>query len=559
MEGMSGRAYPALDNAEIADRLESLASVLDLAGVSYYTARAYRRAAELIRETKAPIAGLVRAGRVRELRGIGPGIESRLRELVETGRIAELEELEGEVSPELVGLGRFLGLGPKRAVEIGRALGVRTAEEFRAAAAEGRLAGVPGIGPKTEAKLLEALTREQRPRPRRGMLLNRARALLEGIAEALGGVVAGDPRRWRDASEEFAVVCSASRPKPVLERFERLPQIVAIVEHGRRRALGVTVEGVPVELVVAEPRRFGTELLRATGSLEYVAALEPLPDAPDEETVYGELGIPYCPPELRERPFRGEPPPLLEVGDIRGDLHVHSTWSDGKASVLEMAEAALARDYEYLAICDHTRNVRVVPGLDADDVLRQGEEIAAANGLLGPFRVLRGIECDILPDGSLDLPDDILGELDWVMASVHAGQRAPRDELTGRTIEAMRHPAVRGLSHPKGRIINHRPENALDLERVFEVALETGIAVEVNGLPDRLDLRDENVRLAVEAGVPVLCSTDAHSVRGLGNMPLAVATARRGWATATNVLNTRPLSEIARPEGPAAGHPPVSA
>ncbi len=559
MEGMSGRAYPALDNAEIADRLESLASVLDLAGASYYTARAYRRAAELIRETKAPIAGLVRAGRVRELRGIGPGIESRLRELVETGRIAELEELEGEVSPELVGLGRFLGLGPKRAVEIGRALGVRTAEEFRAAAAEGRLAGVPGIGPKTEAKLLEALTREQRPRPRRGMLLNRARALLEGIAEALGGVVAGDPRRWRDASEEFAVVCSASRPKPVLERFERLPQIVAIVEHGRRRALGVTVEGVPVELVVAEPRRFGTELLRATGSLEYVAALEPLPDAPDEETVYGELGIPYCPPELRERPFRGEPPPLLEVGDIRGDLHVHSTWSDGKASVLEMAEAALARDYEYLAICDHTRNVRVVPGLDADDVLRQGEEIAAANGLLGPFRVLRGIECDILPDGSLDLPDDILGELDWVMASVHAGQRAPRDELTGRTIEAMRHPAVRGLSHPKGRIINHRPENALDLERVFEVALETGIAVEVNGLPDRLDLRDENVRLAVEAGVPVLCSTDAHSVRGLGNMPLAVATARRGWATATNVLNTRPLSEIARPEGPAAGHPPVSA
>jgi len=543
---MSGRAYPALDNAEIADRLESLASVLDLAGASYYTARAYRRAAELIRETKAPIAGLVRAGRVRELRGIGPGIESRLRELVETGRIAELEELEGEVSPELVGLGRFLGLGPKRAVEIGRALGVRTAEEFRAAAAEGRLAGVPGIGPKTEAKLLEALTREQRPRPRRGMLLNRARALLEGIAEALGGVVAGDPRRWRDASEEFAVVCSASRPKPVLERFERLPQIVAIVEHGQRRALGVTVEGVPVELVVAEPRRFGTELLRATGSLEYVAALEPLPDAPDEETVYGELGIPYCPPELRERPFRGEPPPLLEVGDIRGDLHVHSTWSDGKASVLEMAEAALARGYEYLAICDHTRNVRVVPGLDADDVRRQGEEIAAASGLLGPFRVLRGIECDILPDGSLDLPDDILGELDWVMASVHAGQRAPRDELTGRTIEAMRHPAVRGLSHPKGRIINHRPENALDLERVFEVALETGIAVEVNGLPDRLDLRDEHVRLAVEAGAPIVVSTDAHSVQGLGNMELAVHTARRGWATAANVVNTRSLSDLLR-------------
>ena len=547
MEGMSSRAYPALDNAEIADRLESLASLLDLAGASYYTPRAYRRAAELIRETKAPIADLVRAGRVRELRGIGPGIEARLQELVETGRIAELDELESEVSPELVGLGRFLGVGPKRAVEIGRALGVRTAEEFRAAAAEGRLAGVPGIGPKTEAKLLAALEGDQPPRPRRGMLLNRARALLEGIAEPLGGEVAGDPRRWRDASEEFAVVCAAARPKAVLERFERLPQIVGVVERQARRALGVTVEGVPVELVVAEPKSFGTALLGATGSRAYVAALEPLSDASDEHSVYEALGVPYCPPELRERPFRGEPPPLVELDEIRGDLHVHSTWSDGKASVLEMGEAARDRGYEYLAICDHTRNVRVVPGLDADDVRRQGEEIAEANERLAPFRVLRGIECDILPDGSLDLPDDVLAELEWVMASVHAGQRAPRDEITKRTIEAMRHPAVRGLSHPKGRIINHRPENALDLERVFEVALETGIAVETNGLPDRLDLRDENVRLAVDAGVPVLCSTDAHSVRGLGNMRLSVATARRGWATAADVLNTRPLSEIVRP------------
>ena len=541
MEAMSRRAYPSLNNAEIADRLKTLASVLDLAGANVYTARAYRRAAELIRETKAPIAELVRAGRVRELRGIGPGIEARLRELVETGRLAELEELEREVSPELVGLGRLIGLGPKRAVEVGRALGIRTADELRAAAAEGRLAAVPGIGPKTEAKLLAAL---ERPRPRRGMLLNRARALLEGIAAPLGGEAAGDPRRWRDSSEEFAVVCSSARPKPVLDRFERLPQIVSIVERDTRRALGVTVEGVPVELVVAEPARFGTELLRATGSREYVAAFEPLPDAPDEESVYRALGIPFCPPELRERPFRDEPPPLVELADIRGDLHVHSDWSDGKATVLEMAEAARDRSYEYLAICDHTRNVRVVPGLDADDVRRQGEEIAAANARLAPFRILRGIECDILPDGSLDLPDDVLAELDWVQASVHAGQRAAVEELTRRTTEAMRHPAVRGLSHPKGRIINHRPENALDLERVFEVALETGVAVEVNGLPDRLDLRDENVRLALEAGVPILCSTDAHSVRGLGNMQLAVATARRGWATGADVLNTRPLSQI---------------
>jgi DNA polymerase (family 10) len=232
------------------------------------------------------------------------------------------------------------------------------------------------------------------------------------------------------------------------------------------------------------------------------------------------------------------------LGEIRGDLHVHTTASDGKATVLEMGEAAIALGYEYLAICDHTRNVRVVPGLDADDVRRQGEEIAAANEQLAPFRILRGIECDILPDGSLDLPDDVLAELEWVQASVHAGQRAAKAEITKRTLEAMRHPAVRCLSHPTGRIINHRPENALDLQRVFEVALETGVAVEVNGLAPRLDLRDVHVRAAIEAGVPVVCSTDAHSVRGLGNMQLSVATARRGWATAANIVNTRPLAEL---------------
>ncbi len=484
----------SISNSEIADKLESFASLLDLAEASHYTSRAYRRAAEMIRETKAPMADLVREGRARELRGIGPGIELRLRELVETGSLHELEELEEQIAPELVGLGRLLGLGPKRMSEIGRALDVRTVEGFRQAVAAGRLSGVPGIGPKTEAKIVAGLKQKRPPRPRRGLLLNHARALVEAISESLGGEPAGDPRRWRDASFDFAVVCAAKSPAKILERFEQLPLIVAVVEREERRAVGVTVEGVPVQLVVASPERFGTELVRATGSPEYVAALEPLPDAPDEEGVYRALGIPYCPPELRERPFRGEPPRLVEVADIRGDLHVHSNWSDGKATILEMAEAARDRGYEYLAICDHTRNVRVVPGLDADDLRRQAEEIAAANEQVAPFRILRGTECDILPDGSLDLPDDILAELDWVQASVHAGQRAPRREITKRTLEAMRHPAVRSLSHPTGRIINHRPENELDLEQAFEVALETGVALEVNGLPPRLDLRDEHVQ-----------------------------------------------------------------
>ena len=532
-----------LDNAAVAERLEAFAGLLDLAGASGYTSRAYRRAAETIRGTPAPILELARQGRAQELRGIGPGIAARLRELAETGTIAELDELRREVRPELVGFGRMLGLAPKRTVEIAKALGIETVDEFRQAASEGRLRSAPGVGPATEAKLLDRL-HAQVDRPARGLTLNRSRPLVEGIAAALGGDVAGDPRRWADTSFDLAVVVPAAEPTPVVEAFADLPQIVSLVEREERRATGVTVEGVPVVLALPAPERFGTELLRRTGSDAYVEALGSLPDAADEQAVYEALGVPWCPPELREAPFRGEPPALVELADVRGDLHSHTTWSDGRASVREMALAARERGYEYLAICDHTENVRVVPGLDADAVRRQAEEIAAANEELAPFRVLRGIEVDIRRDGSLDLPDDVLGELDWVQLSLHAGQREERKALTGKVVEAMRHPAVRCLSHPKGRILNHRPPNALDLEEVLVVALETGVALEVNGLPDRLDLSGEDARLAVEAGVPLVVSTDAHSIRGLANMELAVATARRGWATAANVLNTRPLAEV---------------
>jgi DNA polymerase (family 10) len=533
-----------MDNPQIADRLDAFASLLELVEANPFTTRAYRRAAETIRGAALPVAELVRSGRARELRGVGPGIETRLRELVETGAIAELEELERELAPDLVGLGRYLGLGAKRSVELARALGVRTADELREAAAAGRLRTVPGIGPKTEARLLEALAREGEPRAPRGLLLGRAWELVGGIAAALDGEAAGDVRRWRDSCELLSVVCAAPDPRSVLSGFAALPQVVALVEQGERRVVGVTVEGVPVELVAAEPERFGTALLRATGSAAYVAALEPLPEAPEEEAVYRALGLPWCPPELREEPFRGEPPALVELEDIRGDLHCHTTWSDGRASVEDMGSAARERGYDYLAICDHTPAVGAVRGLSPDDVRRQAEEIAAANELLAPFRVLRGIECDILPDGGLDLPDEVLAELEWVQASVHGGQRMPRRELTKRVEEALRNPYVRCLSHPKGRYINRRAENALDLERVFEVALEGGVALEVNGLPDRLDLSGEHVRDALRAGVQIVCSTDAHSVRGLANMALSVATARRGWTTSEHVLNTRPLRSI---------------
>ena len=544
-----------MDNAAIADRLEAFATLLELAEANPHSIRAYRRAADLIRAAAVPVADLVRTGRVRQLRGIGRGIEGRLRELVETGDIAELAELERDLAPGLIGLGRYLGLTAKRAIEIAQALGIRTPAELREAAATGRLQSVPGVGPKLEAQIVAALARDpEAARPGRALTLNRARELVGAIAEGLGAEPAGDVRRWRDACELLAVVAAASQPLPVLERFAALPQVVALLEAEERRAVGVTVEGVPVELVVAAPEAAGTALLRATGSRAYVAALEPLPAADTEAGVYAVLGVPWRPPELREAPSRAAPPALVEQADIRGDLHCHTTWSDGRASVEEMARAAIARGYAYIAICDHTPAVGAVQGLTADDVRRQGEEIAAANDRLAPFRVLRGIECDILPDGRLDLPDDVLAELDWVQASVHGGQRMPRAEMTARVSAALEHPSVRCLSHPTGRMIGRRPENALDLEAAYALAVERGVALEVNGLPDRLDLSGTHVAEAIAAGARIVCSTDAHSVAGLANMANAVGTARRGAATAADVLNTLPLPELlARPAGGA--HP----
>jgi DNA polymerase (family X) len=531
-----------LSNAEIADRLALFAALLELAETNPFAIRAYERAAELVRSTPAPVAELVRTGRVRELRGIGPSIESKLRELVMTGEIEELRVLEADTAPELVGFGRLLGLTTQRMLDIARSLDVRTVDEFTTAVEAGRLASVPGIGPATEAKIRAAL--ERKPEARLGLTLARSRPLAEAIAEALGGEIAGPPRRYCELAPELVVVCAAEDPEPVLKRFGLLPAIVSVLERDERRALGVTLEGVPVTLVVASGQTLGTALFRATGSPEYIAAYEPLPDAPDEESLFAQLGIPFCPPELRESPLAQAPPDLLEPGDIRGDLHCHTTWSDGRASVREMALAARARGYEYLAICDHTPNVGVVTGLTADDLARQAEEIAEVNEELAPFRILRGVECDLRADGSLDVEDRALAELEWVQLSLHAGQRRPAAELTRMVTNAMRHPAVRALSHPKGRILNRRPENALDLEEIFIVALETGVALEVNGLPDRLDLSAAHVREALDEGVDLVLNSDAHSAAGLDHMELAVATARKGGATRGSVLNCRPLEEL---------------
>ena len=533
---------PDLTNAWVADRLALFAALLEVSEASSFAVRAYARAAELIRSAPTSVAQLVRAGRVRELRGIGPGIEAKLLELIETGEIAELRSLEAELDPALIGLGRMLGLSSQRTLHIARHLGVGSVAEFMEASRDGRLRDVPGVGAVTEARILAALVRE--PAAPRGLTVTRSRALSQEIAMALGGEIAGPARRFCELSHELAVVCASDDPAALITRFDQLPAIVALLERGEGRAVGLTVDGVPVTLVVTPAERFGTELIRATGSADYVDALGPVSDATTETEFFEKLGLPFCPPELREHAGATAPVGLVELPDVRGDLHCHTTWSDGKDSVEEMARAALRRGYEYIAICDHTPSVRVVPGLDANALLRQAEEIDRVNDTMAPFRVLRGVECDILADGTLDLEDTVLEALDWVQLSLHAGQRRSRDDLTKIVTAAMPHPNVRALSHPKGRILNHRPENALDLDEVYAVAIETDVALEVNGLPDRLDLSATHVREAVAAGVQLVLNSDGHSVRGLAHLELAVATARKGGARTSEIVNCRPIDEL---------------
>ena len=534
-------------NAEIADRLSAFATLLELADTSPFAVRAYARAAELVRSSPASVAELVRTGRARDLRGVGPSIEAKLRELVETGEIAELDELERDVRPELVAYARLIGVSTGRMLAIAKALDLATVAEFREAVRGGRLLEVRGIGPATDEAIRDAVARGGSDR--RGLTIARSREVAGEIAVELGGEIAGAARRFCELSYELVVVCAFPDASEMVERFARLPLIVTVLERRDHGATGLTVDGVLAELVVAPPASFGTALVRATGSPAYVESLGSLPDAASEEELFARLGLDFVPPELREDAGSTAPVGLVGRGDIRGDLHCHTTASDGRSTVHEMALAAIERGYEYLAICDHTPSVGVVPGLDTEALRRQAEEIARVNELVAPFRVLRGVECDIRPDGTLDAEDAVLAELDWVQLSLHAGQRRSSSELTRIVSEAMRHPAVRALSHPKGRILNRRPENALDLDQIFEVAKEAEVALEVNGLPDRLDLSATHVAEALAAGVELVLNSDAHSAQGLERLDLALATARKGSATTTSIVNCRPLADVVSQRG----------
>ncbi len=530
----------ALDNLAIAAALREYSALLELAGAGPYAARAFRRAAELVAATPVDVAALVRAGRARELRGIGPGIDARLRELVETGTIAELDELRRTVSPELAALGRLHGFGARRAIEIGAALGIRTVEEFREAAAAGRLREVRGIGPKTEASIRAALERAASP-PRRPLRLDRARAVVERVASALGGVAAGDPRRWRDECDWLAVAVPADDPDAARARFASLPEIVATIAPD----LGVTVEGIAIELHTAAPEAFGTALVRATGSPGYLESLGPLPDAPDENGVFRLLGLPVVPPELRETGAPPTPPRLVDTADVRGDLHCHTTASDGRGTVREMAEGAIALGYEYLAICDHTKAVRVVAGLDADDLRRQAEEIAEANETLGPVpdpprrRVRHPPRRQPRPSRRRARRAR-LGAALAPRRTADAAARAhgpchPRDGPPGRPLPQ---PSHRAADRPQAR---ERPRPRADVRDCPRGPRRA--RGQRAPRPARPERRATSPRPSPPGSRSCAPPTPTRSP-GSYNMPYAVHTARRGGAAPDDVLNTLTLDAL---------------
>jgi DNA polymerase (family 10) len=563
---------PLPRNSDVADLLEELADVSEVLGEQGFRVLAYRRAATRIRETASSIAELALAGRAKELSGIGGTIEAKIVELTETGQMEALEKRRAEVPGEVTQFLRLPGLGPKTAARIWRELGVTTLDGLREAAEQERVRTLQGLGAKSEERILDALAKGFGPAPeRRGLLgvgLPVVREVVQALREHPAAVEvseAGSVRRGRETFRDLDVIATATDPAALIEHFVTLPWVLEVAARGDTKATVVTKQGLRLDLRVVPPEDFGSLLQHFTGSKHHNVALREEAQRrgmsvseygvtvvetgevhrfQTEDELYRFLGYEWIPPELRENDGEleaarnGALPQLVEVGDLVGELHCHSTWSsDGRSSIEEMARAARGLGYRFLALTDHSHYLRE-GRLDA-----QWREIDEVNGRVKPFRVLKGIEANIRTDGTVDVADEILASLDWVVASLHtAFERSP----TERILAALDHPHVDSIGHLTGRKLNKRSGAEIDVERVVARAAETGTALEINSQPDRLDMRDVHARLAAEAGVLVPITTDAHSAGALGYRELGVAQARRGWLTKEQVLNTRPWREIAK-------------
>ena len=561
-------------NADLADRFELLADLLELDGADAFRLSAYRRAATRIRESAAPVARLALEGTATQIPGIGATIAGKIVEYVETGDLRALAKLRDRLPPGLVEVMHVQGLGPKTARRLWDELGVQSLDDLRAAAEAQRLRELPGLGAKTEERVLQALARPRTRAETGRTLLGRVLRVVESAVadvrahpECVCASEAGSVRRRVETVRDLDIIATARDSGALTRDFAALPWVAEVAALGETKATLVSYEGFRFDLRVVPPESYGNLLQHFTGSQDHNVALREdavrrrlsvseygvkdldtgdVFQTESEEEFYARLGYAWIPPELREN--RGELaaardgrlPVLVERGDIVGDLHMHTTWSDGQATLEEMVAGALAQGHAYVAICDHAKRLR-------DGRLEeQAEEIAALNEAIEGIEILSGVEVDIRADGSVDLPDEVLAARDWVMASIHGGFDRPSEELTARLVAAMENPHVDCIGHPTGRKLNRRAAYELDFDRVLERARETGTFLEVNAQPDRLDLMDTHARAAAEAGVGIVVSTDAHRVHELENLELGVYQARRGWLTKEQVVNTRPWSEVRR-------------
>jgi DNA polymerase (family 10) len=567
-----------MTNRDIADILERLGDMLEIQGENRFKVIAYRRAADSVRHLGRDLGEVWQAGSLQEIPGVGAAIASKIEELLTTGRLEFYERLEEQVPPGVVEMLRIPDVGPKTARLLWEERGLSSVAEVEAAARAGQLRGLPGLGAKSEARILagvEALNRRSDRIPL-GQAWPVAADLLEGLRktcpEATQVAMAGSLRRMRSTVGDLDLLAASETPAAVMRAFAALPRVAEVLLSGRTKTRVRLHNGLEVDLRVLAPERWGTALQYFTGSQAHNVRLRELAQkqslslseyafktetgdeivCPDEEAVYARLDLDWVPPELRED--RGEVqaaqagtlPALVRADDIRGDLHAHSTWSDGVGSVAEMAEAARALGYAYLVISDHTQGLAVAGGLSPERLAEQRREIDALNARWDDFCLLQGCELEIRADGELDLPDDVLARLDFVVASVHTGLRQDRVRITERVIAAMRNPWVDVIGHPSGRILGQREESAVDMDALLAEAGRTGTALEVNSIPNRLDLDDVYVRRAAELGVRIAINSDAHHPDGLRALSFGVATARRGWATPEMVLNTLSLGDLRR-------------
>jgi DNA polymerase (family 10) len=549
---------------DVAEQLELLADLLEIEGEASFRVLAYRRAATRIRETAGSVAELALAGRAKELQGIGKTIEEKIVQVVEDGEMHALTKRKKVIPAEVVSFMRLPGLGPKTAARIWQELGVTTIDELKRAAEQEQLRTLAGLGARTEERILKALAEKKQEPSDRRLLGDGLRALLavvEVLQEHPAAVKvseAGSARRRKETFRDLDIIATAKDPEALIDYFTRLKWVIEVVAKGPTKATVLSNEGLRFDLRVVPPESYGNLLQHFTGSKDHNVALreravkdglsvseysitvvetgEELTFA-EEEQVYERLGYQSIPPELRENSGeleaarKGELPQLVELGDLKGDLHTHTSYSDGRDSLEQMALAARARGYAYYAVTDHPRGT----------LAEQDLEIDALNERLKPFRILKGIEVNIRIDGSLSLPDEVLAERDWVMASLHAAfDRSP----TERVLTAMENPHVDCVGHLTARKINIRPAANVDVERVVAKALETGTFLEINAQPNRLDLRDTHARLAGEAGVKIAVNTDAHQLSALQHMEMGVAQARRAGLTKDQVLNTRTWPQI---------------